>query len=503
MSKNKEFISLAEYNHELVLEWHPEKNVGITPESISYGSAKKIWWKCSEGHEWQATPNHRSQGRGCPYCIETQRTINRIKSRIANVGSLADNNPELAREWHLAKNGNLTPKDVTANSSKKVWWQCARNDKHEWQAAINSRNSGVGCPVCSGHKIVVGINDLATVRPDLAYQWHNTKNGNLKPTEVTLNNAKSVWWQCEKGHEWQAKIANRGNGNNCPICIGKKVLVGYNDLATVMPGVAKEWHPIKNGELTPKDVTAGSNKKVWWQCERGHEWQTSIAHRSNGRRCPKCFGESKTSFPEQAIFFYMCKITTAYNRFLVDSRTEIDIYLPEHKIGIEYDGAYFHNSEKAKQRENRKQEALESLGITLIRVREIKGDDEKDIVYSKPGANDLELTNTIETLCEKIASLIGRSFDVDIDVSRDRNKIYEQYIQSEKENSLAVVNPKLASEWHPTMNGSLLPEYITAHSNKSVWWKCENNHEWRATVNSRNAGSGCMTCYRFKKKTNR
>ena len=495
--KGKRYVS---DNAQLMVEWDYEKNnlLGYDPQKITFGSAIKVWWRCENNHKWEASPNHRSNGRGCPECAQIQRFISKRKNIVARRGSLAINNPNLARQWHPIKNAPLTPSDISVNSPERVWWLC--NNGHEWNAPINSRNSGAGCPVCSGHKIVVGVNDLATVSPDLAKQWHPTKNKSLKPTEVTAHNANTVWWQCKKGHEWQAKISNRTNGNNCPICIGKKVLVGYNDLATVLPCIANEWHPTKNGALMPEDVTLHSNKKVWWKCEKGHEWQTSVSHRSNGRRCPVCFGESKTSFPEQAIFFYFRQITTAYNRFRIDSKTEIDIYLPEFNIGVEYDGAYFHKGDKAEERENRKEEKLLDLGITLIRVRELEAKTGRHIIYAKPGANDIELSITLKELVSLVSSLTTKTFDIDIDVARDRYKIYRQYIQSEKENSLAIVNPQLASEWHPHKNNCVLPEYVSVHSNKKAWWICPQGHEWQAVINSRKNGVGCPYCAIQKRK---
>ena len=499
MSRNKKFISLAEHNPDILAEWHPTKNIVITPQSVSYGSAVKVWWLCSESHEWEDSPNHRTGGRGCPECAKLQRVITLRKNIVAKRGSLADNNPDLAREWHPTKNGTLTSHDISDNSPERVWWQCRQDKRHEWDAPVNSRNSGAGCPVCSGHRLAVGINDLATVRPDLAAQWHPTKNGDFKPTDVIAGTEKSIWWICDKGHEWRARINNRMHGNNCPICIGKKVLVGYNDLLTVMPSLAQEWHPTKNENLTPKDVLVFSNKKVWWQCERGHEWQTSVSHRSNGRRCPQCFGESKTSFPEQAIFFYFKQATMAYNRYLIDSKTEIDVYLPDCKIGIEYDGAYFHKGGTAEQRERRKQEKLDKIGITLIRVRELEGESSEYTINVKPGADDIELTQTIKDLFALVSRISQFELETDINIARDRSKIYEQYIQSEKENSLAFVDPMLAKEWHPTKNGSLNPEYISIHSNKKVWWKCNEGHEWEASINTRSKGHGCKICYNLRR----
>ncbi len=66
----------------------------------------------------------------------------------------------------------------------------------------------------------------------------------------------------------------------------------YN-LQVVNPDLAKEWHPTKNEDLNPEDVTSGSNKKVWWLCNEGHEWEAQINSRNSGRGCPYCSGRRK------------------------------------------------------------------------------------------------------------------------------------------------------------------------------------------------------------------
>lgn len=500
--KEKEFVS---DNAQLMAEWDWEKNqsLGYFPNEISYGSAIKVWWRCKEGHKWAASPNHRSRGRQCPECAQLQRAITKRKNIVERRGSLVDNNPDLARQWHPTKNAPLTPNDISVNSPERVWWLCEKG--HEWKAPVNSRNSGVGCPVCSGYKVVAGVNDLATLRPDLAEQWHPTKNGELKPTDVTIGTDRKIWWICDKGHEWEAKVANRKNGCGCPICSGKKVLVGYNDLETVSPEIAAEWHPTKNGDVTPKNVVTNSNKKFWWQCAKGHEWQTSVAHRSRGHRCPQCFGESKTSFPEQAIYYYLRRVTTAHNRYKLDPRTEIDIYLPEYRIGVEYDGIYYHSSTQAALREQRKQEKLFQEGIRLLRIKESKESltpaFQEGVLCIKPGSTHDELSQTIRILVSRICEMTDLTPDIDIDVARDRNDIYDQYVASEKASSLLVVNPQLAAQWHPTKNKSMRPEHVSASSNKHAWWLCEYGHEWEAVINSRNAGVGCPVCARSKKNT--
>ena len=114
---------------------------------------------------------------------------------------------------------------------------------------------------------------MAYKNPKLAAQWHPSKNGMLGPEDVTAGTKKTVWWflpydDPETGKhydfEWKAEINNRNNGAGCPYLSGKAVWIGFNDLATNNPKLAREWHPTKNGKLTPKDVTVSSDKKVWW-----------------------------------------------------------------------------------------------------------------------------------------------------------------------------------------------------------------------------------------------
>ena len=142
-------------------------------------------------------------------------------------------------------------------------------------------------------KCIPGVNDLATVNPQLASEWHPTKNGDLLPSQVTAGSDKKVWWLCTKGHEWPAKVSQRHAGSGCPYCSGLKAFPGFNDLATINPELAAEWHPTKNGDLLPSQVTAGSGKKVWWLGKCGHEWRAEIVNRSRGKGCRICYGQRR------------------------------------------------------------------------------------------------------------------------------------------------------------------------------------------------------------------
>jgi uncharacterized Zn-finger protein len=127
----------------------------------------------------------------------------------------------------------------------------------------------------------------------LSNEWNYDKNGNLKPEDFTINSHAKVWWKCKNGHEWEAMIKSRNNGNGCPYCSRRYAVEGVNDLQTINPTLANEWNDEKNDGLTPTKVLPNSNKKVWWKCKNGHEWQATIAHRNNGRGCPYCSGRKK------------------------------------------------------------------------------------------------------------------------------------------------------------------------------------------------------------------
>jgi hypothetical protein len=122
--------------------------------------------------------------------------------------SLAKLNPELAAQWHPTMNGKLTPFDVSNRSSNSVWWICPINEEHEWKARINHRYNGIGCPICSNRKIV-NANCLSTLNPQLAQEWHPTKNENLTPYDVGEGSNKKVWWTNNNGYDWQEKIYHR------------------------------------------------------------------------------------------------------------------------------------------------------------------------------------------------------------------------------------------------------------------------------------------------------
>ncbi len=293
------FNDLQTLEPELARYWHKTKNKMLMPSQVSRYSGQKVWWQCPQypDHEWQTTISNRTvRGDSCPICSG--------KKVLKGFNDLETLREDLSKEWHPVKNGDLKPSEVPANSNKKVWWLCANNPKHEWKTSVNNRSHGTNCPICANLVVLEGFNDLATTHPDLAKQWHPTKNLALEPTCIVAGSTQKVWWQCPQypDHEWQATLESRSmQGVGCPICSGHQLLQGFNDLETTHPDIANEWHSSRNHNLSPKQVSAGSGKKVWWQCSVNskHEWETTISNRlSTG--CPSCaehgFNPSKESW---------------------------------------------------------------------------------------------------------------------------------------------------------------------------------------------------------------
>ncbi len=476
--KEKRYVS---DNAELMAEWNWERNTDFAPTQLTLGSSKKVWWKCQHGHEWQAIIYDRNKRLGCPYCSN--------QKALKGFNDLQTLNPTLAKEWHYEKNNGLTPDDITPGSGKKVWWKCSKG--HEWQATIASRNNGNKCPYCAGKKAIKGYNDLQTINPTLAEEWHYEKNNGLTPDEVTANSGKKVWWKCNKGHEWQVAVSGRNKGHGCPYCAGQKVLQGYNDLQTVNPTLANEWNYEKNGNLKPENVTANSGRKVWWKCNKGHEWEATIDCRNRGSGCPVCVSERHTSFPEYAIVYYLEKYGLEVIHSYKKLGYELDIYIPSKKTAIEYDGYHWHKS-KTKQ-DLRKNYICAKDGIKLYRIREglpLLKDSSIDYIVQR---NQEDLSKILKLLLSEIIETV-----VDVDLKRDAIDIENLREYTEKENSLLFTNPEMAKDWNYQKNGNLKPEHFAANSHKKVWWKCQNGHEWQATIAHRNNGKGCPYCSSVK-----
>jgi len=280
--------SLALVRPDLVRRWHPTKNLPLTPATVSYGSKKKVFWTCDNDHEYVSSVNLKtSKNTDCPVC--SNRLI------LAGVNDFQTLRPDLIERWAWDLNGALSPVGLSLHSRQKAWWTCPSDARHRWQAQIQLVTRGAVCAVCHGAQVQSGVNDLASLFPKIAEEWHSSKNNGLLPNQITASSHKRVWWQCpvNESHEYQASVSNRsGRNSGCPVCDGKLVLPGINDFGTANPELLVEWDSDLNKDFVPSQFSLGSHKLAFWKCSKNHSWKASIKDRIRGRGCPFCANKS-------------------------------------------------------------------------------------------------------------------------------------------------------------------------------------------------------------------
>lgn len=286
--------------------------------------------------------------------------------------SLAALHPEIAKEWHPSKNGKLTPDLFIPGSSEIAWWLCPKCG-NEWQASIVNRTKGHGCDICATSRRKITKKDtILSRRGSIDKKWclldWDYEENEYGPEHYTNGSGEVVSWRCHNcGYKWKTPICNRTRDykNGCPLCSGKEIVSGINDLPTVKPELMEEWDYENNTEIDPTTVGRGSHEYVSWKCKIcGYRWTAQIYNRANGKGCPCCA-----------------------NRVVV------------------------------------------------------------------PGTNDL-----------------------------------------------ATTDPELAAEWHPTLN-SLKPTEVTRGQSKKIYWICTKcGNVWQDTLNHRSRGRGCSKCRKHSQK---
>lgn len=352
-----------------------------------------------------------------------------LMSYAGNMGNLNESHPELVAQWHYDLNGSLLPSDVSAGSDKRASWIC--KEGHIYECRVKDRVKAKQCAVCSNRRLSSGVNDLQTRFPELAKEWHPSKNTEQDPTKVLGGGSLRAWWRCHLGHDWQVKISSRIFFQSaCPFCANYRVWPGYNDLATTHPELVQEWDLANNGEVMPDKVMAGSSKKFWWQCADGHQWAAVCSSRAlKGVGCPVCAGmavrdglnDLKTTHPELA------------KQWVHDSN-------------------------------------LPNLTTTVH------------------AGSHTKFTWQCSYGHQWLASPSNRSH------KNSNCPFCAGQLVIPGENDLATTHPELIAEWHPTRNGQLKPTDIMAGHDRKVWWKCSEGHEWSAQPYNRKNGVGCSTC---------
>lgn len=464
----------------LAKTWHPKN--GSTPNQVAQGSGKKVFWICENGHEWSSQVASRRK-RGCPHCAG---------QRVSKTNNFSAKFPEKALHWDFSKN-TQAPETVASQTSKRFWFKCANG--HSFDSKLNNIANGKWCPFCSNKKVGYG-NSLADTNQALATEWHPTKN-KINAQEITAGSNRKAWWVCEKGHEWEANIASRNKGHSCPFCANRSVGYG-NSLAEHSPHLVGQID-FTRSSVDPNKVTAFSEQKLWWKCDFGHSWKAPIRRRAiTGTGCRYC--TSQTSAPEIRLFCELKSVfTDTLGREKLDG-VEADMIIPSLKISIEYDGYYFHQDKADK--DHLKTQHFSNLGYEMFRLREtplLIGN--RDVSVS-PGPNaptKEEINQLFMKLVNgrpNILSIVQQYVDRNEFMAEEEFKRILSYLPGPpEEDSLAELHRTVSKDWNYKKNYPLKPEMFHPKSGKKVWWICEQEHEWEATIDKRTGGGrGCPYC---------
>lgn len=420
---------LATTHPHLAAEWDLERNHPLTPQDVTAGSGKKAGWICPSGHRYEAFVYSRSDGAGCPY---------EAGKRVDETNCLATTHPELLKEWDYERNETLglSPHALTAGAATRAHWHCDVHPSHCWEASLNNRTkpNGTGCPYCAGQRVAPD-NCLQACYPQIAAQWHPTLNGDKTPEDVMPGNSEMVWWQCRRDprHVWDASPQSRCfGGSGCLYCSGWRVNE-TNSLAALLPDLAAQWHPTKNGDKTPEKVTTGHSGKAWWVCPDypTHEWEARVAARTRGSGCPYCARRRVDATNSLAALFP--DVAAEWHPTLNGEKTP-DVIAPGHALPVWW-----------------------QCGVKESHVWE-----------ALPG-NRTRLGNGCPYCSGRMA---------------------------DDENSLQALYPEIAAQWHPSKNDGLDLSRVAPCSNVKAWWRCpvDSRHEWESYVYSRTNGSGCPQC---------
>lgn len=448
-----------------LLTTHPDVAktlVGTDPTSISKGTKKKFDWKCPNNHIYSALVSNRVAGFGCPYC-----SGNKV---LAGFNDLATTDPELASELR-----SHDPKKVSKGSHTKMQWECSHG--HLFENSPNSRTSGnQGCQFCSGKQVLKGFNDLATTNPEIAAQLVD-----VDPHTISRGSKRVVIWKCELGHDYTMSVTERTRNRGCPICAGKRVLPGFNDLLTTNPELARE--------LVGPDaerVTKGSGKKLKWRCRLGHEYLAAVSSRALGSGCPICsgikvlagFNDLETTHPEIA-------------KELIDGNPR------EISKGMEKSFLWAcpagHSYGAPVKNRVANQGCPYCAGKSVLK-------DFNDLATTHPSIAS-ELVDGDPTKISKgsVKSYkwrckLGHIYKSKVNTRTtgpgcpycSGNKVLEGF------NDLQTTHPEIAKELV-----GVDPRTISKGSTKKVQWKCPNGHSWHTSPNSRLNHvpiSGCPSC---------
>lgn len=393
-------------------------------------------------------------------------------------------------------NPSIIALDTYKDSRTKISCKCLVCN-HIWETKPNTLLQGHGCPVCARKTAYTKtrknncdfIKELSSVLPSVV------------PCEEYKNALSYIKCRCRVcGYEWQSKPNWLLSGHGCPRCGhekgGSSIRLSDQEFKAKLLAV--------NPHITPLEEYVLSNKPIKCKCQVcGNEWNTTPNRLLQGGGCPKCNRIFQTSFPEQAVFYFIKnEFEDAINGYKLDN-SEIDIYIPSKRIGIEYDGKHWHSGSYSETKEKNKYFLLKNSDILLIRIKEepiISNEAFCDKLFSYVVQHNSY--NNLNRTIEDVLSFIG--INISVDVESELYAIQEQYYIYKKNHSLALTYPECVEEWYQEKNGNITPYMVSIGSSTKYWWKCRRcGYIWKTSPSSRIKNNfGCSNCYGNAPKTN-
>ena len=530
-------LTNGEFGQQLLNEWTGQCEDGklYKIDEVSFGSQKKFKWRCKEGHEWVTSVNSRTNAKSaCQYCLK-QHALDKNNLKVWCLNN-QDFGKLLMQEWTgECEDGKHYELDGTSfGSNKKFKWICSEG--HWWIVTIVSRTSyKTGCPICSQAnasskmseaRLQKGINDLKTwclnngdFGTRLMQEWtgecEDGKHYEIDGISFG-SRRKKFKWKCSEGHEWSALVVTRTNcKSGCPCCSGR-IASAERNLNTWCLSNGKYGQQLQQewtGECEDgthykiEEITEGSIKKFKWKYRKGHEWFSTVQHRTYGRQCPICSANG-TSYPEQFIYWSLKQIypnTENCCRVLKSPQNphgiEFDIGIPDIPLCIEYSPTYWHNTRE--EQDGFKKEICEKANVRLIQIVDDSYDELEHSISDTYICFKMDQSKQDEMLVhivDHILKSLGHSIsEIDIELVKKNAWEYSRG-KVEYEKSLEYLCPELVKEWHQTLNNGLKPADVTCGSSRKVYWQCQkcnygSSGEWRATVHRRaSQKSGCPKC---------
>lgn len=439
----------GEQGKRILQEWTGinENGFYIDINKVSYGSKKRVLWKCRDcGNEWKTQVNSRINKHNCPSC--SGRIASDKNNLLKWCNTHEKQGQRILQEWiSLDENGyKVDIMQISYGSNKKMQWKC-KECKKIWVDQVKNRTYSLyNCPYCSGKK-------------------------------VSDKNSLINW------------CINNGN-------YGQQLL--------------QEWKGVDENEnlVNINTVSYASAKRMQWKCKNKHNWIATIANRTNRRSgCPYCINKG-TSYPEQFLYQAIKQIfSAAENRYkalknIYSHGIEFDIAIPVEIDGykaicIEYSPTSWHSSKE--DIDNIKREICQQYNIKYIEIIEDTYNEYQETwtpnlicFHMNQNFQDKQL---IKILSYILNSLYHSINEINIQkVKEDAWKYSHGEIPFEQ--SLANKYPNLIKEWNQNLNKNKTPDQFKTSSHYDVWWKCiKCNNEWRAKIYNRAINkSGCPNC---------